>query len=116
MRKLKRVKPNEFRNRLEVYEQVNIQTPYGYETEWKLAFKCWCRVRTIYRVQLEGIVSGGNTLRDRKEFETRYTNKITTLNRVKYKGDMYEISISGDTEGNRKTIRFLGEALKDGGL
>lgn len=74
-----------------------------------------CRVRTIYREQLETVVSGANTLRDRKEFECRYTTKITSEHRILYQGKEYQVSIVGDTVGNNRRTRFLAERLDDGG-
>lgn len=74
-----------------------------------------CRVKTIYREQLEMVVSGAQTLRDRLEFECRYTEMVTSAHRVEYKGKQYQVSIEGDTDGRRKRTRFLGERLTDGG-
>lgn len=74
-----------------------------------------CRVKTIYREQLEMVVSGAQTLRDRLEFECRYTEIVTSAHRVEYKGNEYQISIEGDTDGRRRRTRFLGERLVDGG-
>ena len=54
-------------------------------------------------------------MRDRKEFITRYNENIDTTLRCKYKGKMYEISIVGDTRGDRRETRFLAEAILDGG-
>ncbi len=112
---MKRVKTSDFRHRIQFYEQVNVPTQRGYTIEWQPTFKLWCREKTIFREALEGVQSGGNTLRDRRELETRYTTKLSTKNRFEYRGTMYEITIVGDTNGDCKTIRFLGEALKDGG-
>lgn len=112
---MKRVRANDFRHHIQFYIQEDIPTPYGYSQEWVPVFKLWCREKTIFREQLEGVLSGGNTLRDRKEMETRYTPKLTTEYRFTYQGNMYEISIVGDTVGDCKTIRFLGEAVIDGG-
>lgn len=74
-----------------------------------------CRVKTIYREQLEMVVSGAQTLRDRLEFECRYTNMVTSAHRVEYNGELYQVSIEGDTDGRRKRTRFLGERITDGG-
>ncbi len=48
----------------------------------------------------------GNTLRDCKELETRYTTKLTTEHRFKFKDKMYEISIVGDSVGDCKDDTF----------
>ena len=112
---MKKVRANDFRHRIQFYEQKNVPSRNGFKQEWVPAFKLWCREKTVFREQLEGVVSGGNTSRDRKEMETRYTTKLTTMNRFEYRGSMYEVSIVGDTTGDVESIRFLGEALKDGG-
>lgn len=112
---MKKVKANDFRHYIQFYEQKNVMTKTGYSQEWIPCFKLWCREKTIFREQLESIVSGGNTLLDRKEMETRYTKKLTTEHRFLYNDKMYEISIVGDTVGDCKTIRFLGEAVRNGG-
>ena len=108
---MKKVRANDFRHHIQFYEQKDIPNGRGYDTEWIPVFKLWCRKKVIFREQLESVISGGNTLRDRKELET----KLTTSHRFKYKYKLYEISIVGDSEGYCKTIRFLGEAVVDGG-
>ena len=112
---MRRVRANDFRHHIQFYKQVDVPTGRGYRQEWVPAFNLWCREKTIFREQLEGVLSGGNTLRDRKEMETRFTKKLSTLNRFLYQGKMYEVSIVGDTVGDCRAIRFLGEAVIDGG-
>ena len=112
---MRKVRANDFRHHIQFYEQKDIPNGRGYDTEWIPVFKLWCREKVIFREQLESVISGGNTLRDRKELETRYTTKLNTEHRFKYKDKMYEISIVGDSVGDCKTIRFLGEAIVDGG-
>lgn len=85
------------------------------QPKWRYVFSIWCREVTIFREQLETLVSGASTLRDRKEFECRYTTKLTTRHRVKYRDELYKVSIVGDTSGHSDRIRFLAESLKDGG-
>ena len=97
---MKKVRANDFRHHIQFYEQKDIPNGRGYDTEWLPVFKLWCREKVI---------------KDRKELETRYTTKLTTEHRFKYKDKMYEISIVGDSVGDCKTIRFLGEAIVDGG-
>jgi len=112
---VKRVKANDFRHHIQFYEQVNVPNGRGYSIQWEPTFKLWCRERTVFREQLEAVISGGNTYRDRKEMETRFTKKITSGQRFMYEGFLYEVSIVGDTVGDKKYTRFLGETLKDGG-
>lgn len=112
---MRKVRANDFRHHIQFYEQKDIPNGRGYDTQWIPVFKLWCREKVIFREQLESVISGGNTLRDRKEMETRYTTKLSTEHRFKYKDNLYEISIVGDSVGDCKAIRFLGEAIVDGG-
>ena len=113
----KRTRTSDLRNKVEFYKQSEIfdYNSGSYILSWGLEFTSWCRETTIYREQLEASIGGANVLRDRKEFITRYNEKIDTTLRCKYKGKMYEISIVGDTRGDRRETRFLAEATIDGG-
>ena len=105
------------RHKVKVYEQVNVldKQTGTMKQKWKYVFYLWVRDVTIFREQLETIVSGAQTLRDRREFECRYTTKLTTQHRIVYRGKLYQVSIVGDTTGVSERIRFLGEAITDGG-
>ena len=113
----KRARASDMRHKVGVYKQVNVRhSKTGrIEPKWLFSHSIWCREATIFREQLETDVSGGTALRNRKEFETRYPAKISTRNRIVYKGEMYRVSIVGDTSGTHDRIRFLGERLEDGG-
>ena len=113
----KRPRTSDMRYKTEFFSQ---REPYGcrsgsYILSWGLEFTSWCRETTIYREQLEASIGGANVLRDRKEFITRYNEKIDTTLRCKYKGKMYEVSIVGDTRGDRRETRFLAEVVLNGG-
>lgn len=86
------------------------------EATWEYVFSRWCSDKIIFREQLEEVVSGGNTLRDRHEFTTRFTDTITTTMRCEYKGNLYDITIVGDKRGDRLETAFLAEAVLDGGF
>lgn len=85
------------------------------EQRWLKDFDLWCREKTIFREQLETVISGAEMLRDRLEFECRYTDRLTTRHRILYRGEFYRVSIVGDTGGTSDRVRFLAEALTDGG-
>lgn len=117
---MKNAKTSDMRHKVKLYKQVNVRNRElgTVETRWIKDFEVWCREVTIYREQLETIVSGAETLRDRKEFECRLTKtskKISSRHRLTYQGKMYRVSIVGDTNGTHDRIRFLAEALEDGG-
>ena len=114
---MKKAKASDMRHKVKVLEQVNEFDPKTGQAifTWKEVFSLWCREITIFREQLETIVSGGQILSDRLEFECRYTTKLTSAHRVEYRGKMYQVSIVGDTSGLSDRIRFLAEALEDGG-
>lgn len=114
---MRKARASDMRHKVKVYEQVNVVDPRNGTTKtmWRYVFSLWCREVTIFREQLETVVSGAETLRDRKEFECRYTATLTTRHRIVYRGDLYRVSIVGDTEGRSDRIRFLAEAVKDGG-
>lgn len=86
------------------------------EATWEYVFSRWCSDKIIFREQLEGVVSGGNTLRDRHEFTTRFTDAITTVMRCEYNGILYDITIVGDKRGDRLETAFLAESILDGGF
>ena len=113
----KRTRTSDMRNKVEFYKQSEIfdYNSGSYILSWGLEFTSWCRETTIYREQLEASIGGANVLRDRKEFITRYNESIDTTLRCKYKGKMYEISIVGDTRGDRRETRFLAEVVLNGG-
>ena len=101
----KRTRTSDLRNKVEFYKQGEIfdYNRGSYILSWRLEFTSWCRETTIYREQLEASIGGANVLRDRKEFITRYNAKID------------EISIVGDTRGDRRETRFLAEVVLNGG-
>lgn len=113
----KNARPSDMRHKVEVYRQVNVRNKRTHviEQRWLKDYTLWCRKKTIFREQLETIVSGAEMLRDRIEFECRYTDKLTTRHRVLYKGQFYRVSIVGDTSGTMDRTRFLAESLEDGG-
>lgn len=113
----KNARSSDMRHKVKIYEQVNVidRTTGVIKQKWRYVFTIWCREVTIFREQLEAIYSGAETLRDRREMETRYTTKLNTTHRAVYRGDMYRISIVGDTEGIHDRTRFLMESIKDGG-
>ena len=116
---MKKTRSSEFRNQVTFYRQ---STQYNEvtgvnESVYTLAFKRWAKVKVIFREQLESVVSGGNTLRDRLEFTVRYCTDIDSTMRCEYKGLMYNISIVGEKPNTpvREEISFLGETVRDGG-
>lgn len=113
----KNARTSDMRHKVKILEQVNVmdRETGAVKQKWRYVFSLWCREVTIFREQLEALYSGGETLRDRKEMETRYTTKLNTKHRAVYKGEMYRISIVGDTEGRHDRIRFLMENIKDAG-
>lgn len=113
----KRARTSDMRHKVEVYRQVNVRNKKTGITEqrWLKDFTLWCRKKTIFREQLETVISGAEMLRDRIEFECRYTENLTTRNRVLHNGKFYRVSIVGDTLGTTDRIRFLAESLEDGG-
>lgn len=117
---MKSARASDMRHKVKVYKQVNVRNRElgTIEQRWVKDFEIWCREVTIYREQLETIVSGAETLRDRKEFECRMTKqnqRLNTRHRIVHEGKMYRVSITGDTEGLHNRMRFLAEALEDGG-
>lgn len=113
----RQVRTNDMRNKVTFLTQSETfdYNSGSYTLDWTPSFTAWCRETTIYREQLESTLAGGNTLRDRKEFITRYNRNIDTTLRCEYQGKLYDISIAGDTRGDRKETRFLAEAIVDGG-
>lgn len=113
----RRARPADMRHKVKFYKQVNVKNFDTGETEqrWKFEFSMYCRERITFREQLEAVYSGANTLRNRLEMECRYTRKITSAHRALFRGDLYEISIAGDTNGKSDTTRFIMEAVQDGG-
>ena len=113
----KRTRTSDMRNKVDFYTQSEVfdYQSGGYVLSWEYAFTSWCRETTIYREQLEAAVGGGNVLRDRKEFITRYNENINTTLCCMYRGIRYQISIVGDTRGDKRETRFLAEAVLDGG-
>lgn len=88
----------------------------SYLEKWVPAFTRYCEMTPIYREALKTYIGGGAVMRDRQEFTTRYDPRINRELRCEYGGVMYEISIAGDTTGNLKEVRFLGEAIVNGGM
>lgn len=113
----RRTRTSDMRNLVTFYEHKSVWNPQSarYDQSWVPVFDRYCMVTTIYREQLKTELGGASILRDRREFTTRYDPKVTHRLRCKYNGEMYEISIVGDTRGDMKEIRFLGEAVIDGG-
>ena len=111
----RKARSSDMRDKVNVYKQVNVVVDGKVEQMWLYDFSIWCRERTIFREQLETIVSGAETLRNRLEMETRYPTKLNTTHRIVYKNEMFRVSIVGDTDGTHDRVRFLAEALEDGG-
>lgn len=113
----RRARSSDMRHKVGVYKQVNLRNKKTakIEQKWLFSHSIWCREATIFREQLETDVSGGTALRNRKEFETRYPADLSTRNRIEYNGDLYRVSIVGDTSGTHDRIRFLAERIEDGG-
>lgn len=113
----KRVRVSEYTEFIQFYEQqVRFdEESYMNISEFMPIFKKWARVKVIFREQLESLLSGGNTLRDRVELTLRYTDKIKSTMKFEYKGNMYTISIIGDKSGLKEEMSLLGEAVLDGG-
>ncbi|MBK0347892.1 phage head closure protein [Aerococcaceae bacterium zg-ZJ1578] len=114
---MKRAKASDMRHKVMILEQVNVldRQTGAIAQKWRKSFYVWCREVTIFREQLEQVVSGAESLRDRLEMECRYTRKINSKQRALYDGKFYRISIVGDTSGASDRVRFLMEALEDGG-
>lgn len=85
------------------------------ESEFVPVFKRWARVKIIFREQLEAVISGANTLRDRLELTLRYCEDIDSTMAFEYRGKMYNVSIVGDKTGLVHEIGLLGESIQDGG-
>lgn len=113
----RRARASDMRHKVGVYKQVNVRNANtgSVEQKWLFTHHLWCRDVTIFREQLEMDVSGGTTLRNRKEFETRYPANLSTRNRIEHNGELYRVSIVGDTTGSHDRVRFLAERLEDGG-
>lgn len=111
-------RPSDMRHKVEFYKQVNLKDFDSGETEvaWKYDFSLFCKISITFREQLETVYSGSNTLRNRLEAECRFTNKITSAHRALYKGQLYSISIAGDTDGKSDVTRFIMETLEEGGI
>ena len=114
---MRKAKASDMRHKVRIYEQVNVidRDSGKINQKWIYAFTVMCREVTIFREQLESVVSGAESLRDRLEMECRYTKKINSAQRALYDKKLYRISIVGDTEGKSDRVRFLMEALTDGG-
>ncbi|MBF0780510.1 MULTISPECIES: phage head closure protein [unclassified Granulicatella] len=113
----KRVKPSNYTHRIQFFKQVvtyNDETGMN-ESQFVPCFKRWANVKIIFREQLESVISGGNTLRNRLELTLRYTDMIDSTMRFSYGDNQYNISIIGDKSGLREEIGLLGEAVIDGG-
>ncbi|MBS4762114.1 phage head closure protein [Carnobacteriaceae bacterium zg-ZUI252] len=113
----KKVRVSEYTDLIEFYEQKVIfdEESCMNVNEYVPAFKKWARVKVIFREQLESLLSGGNTLRDRIELTIRYTRDVNTTMKFKYRDNLYAISIIGDKNGLKQEISLLGEAVLDGG-
>ena len=117
---MRMARKSEMNHKIKVYKQVNVMDKNTGEIKqvWLYDFFVWCRVKPIFREQLEAITNGVQTYRKRLEMETTYTKKsasINATNRIVYDGDQYTVSISGDTSGANKRVRFLAERIEDGG-
>lgn len=113
----KKTRASDFSKRITFYAQTtrfNEETGMT-ETVYVEVFKRWAKVKVIFREQLEAMVSGANTLRDRLELTLRYAEDIDSTMAFQYKGEFYNISIKGDKSGLRQEISLLGEAIRDGG-
>lgn len=110
-------KASDMRHKVKVYEQVNIRDEQTGKLKqvWKYSHSIWCKPSTIFREQLETVVSGAETLRNRLEFETRYPVNLNSNHRIVYNNEMFRVSIVGDTSGTHDIVRFLAESLEDGG-
>lgn len=115
---MRNARSSDMRHKVKFYEQIHVRDKETKQikTGWRYVFSAWCRRSTIFREQLESVISGANTYRDRYEMETRYTTKITSAHRMVMDGKMYSISITGDTSGFSERTRFLAERLEDGGV
>lgn len=113
----RRTKASDMRHVVQFFEQKPVWNPQSarYDNQWVKVFERRCMITPIYRDQLLANLGGANILRDRREFTTRYDPRIGRKLRCKHDGEMYEISIAGDTRGDMREIRFLGEAILDGG-
>ena len=113
----KKTRASGYTEYIQFYEQVVAFDPEEVRTisEWKPIFKRWAKVHIIFREQLESLISGAQTLRDRVELTLRYTDKISSTMRFEYRGNFYNISIVGDKTGKQEEIGILGEAVVDGG-
>ena len=114
---MRNARSSDMRHKVKFYEQVNVRDKKTgvIRAAWRYVFTAWCRRSTIFREQLESVISGAVTYRDRYEMETRYTERINSTLRMVMDGKMYSISITGDTSGTSDRTRFLAERLEDGG-
>lgn len=105
------------RHLVKFYKHQSVWNPQSarYDLQWVHVFDRYCKITPIYREQLKTVIGGASVLRDRQEFTTRYDPQINRKLRCEHEGEMYEISIAGDTRGDLKEVRFLGEAVVDGG-
>lgn len=106
------------RHLVKFYETKPVWNPQSasWSEEWVYSFSRYCEITPIYREGLKTYLEGAALLRDRQEFRTRYDERIDQTLRCEYRGRMYEVSIGGDTTGDLKETRFLGEAVVDGGM
>lgn len=113
----KKVRVSGFTDHIQFYKQQVVFDEEEVRTysDWVPCFKRWARVKVIFREQLESIISGGTTLRNRLELTLRHTDSIDSTMRFKYKDAFYNISIIGDKTGKQEETSLLGEAVLDGG-
>lgn len=114
---VKKTRVSEYSNRIQFYRQTVVfdEESCMNVSKYIPIFKKWARVKVIFREQLESLISGSNTLRDRIELTLRYTEEINSTMKFEYKGNMYNISIIGDKRGLKDEINLLGEVVLDGG-
>lgn len=113
----KKVRVSEFTDYIQFYKQQTVfdEEEIRTHSEWAPCFKKWARVKVIFREQLESIISGGTTLRNRLELTLRTTDRIDSTMRFEYQGAFYNISIIGDKTGRKQETSLLGETVMDGG-
>lgn len=112
----RRTRTPDMRDRVEVYKQIDYEDENGnLQTVWLYDYSLWCRQYPVFREQLEQSNSGSKTLRNRLDFETRFPCRLTTMNRVRFNGKFYRVTIAGDADGQHDRFRFYGESLEDGG-
>lgn len=113
----KKSRVRDYGHHIQFYEKTSVfdEELSMYRHEYCPIFKRWARVKIIFREQLESVISGGNTLRDRIELTLRHCDDIDGTMKFEYRGQMYNISIIGDKTGLRKEISLLGESVMDGG-